>query len=176
MNFFHSDAHINDPKILEFTDRNYKNLDEMLDKFIYSWNTTIDCDDHIYILGDFIFGSPDEISRVLKNLNGIKHLIRGNHDRHTSKRQIRLQYEWIKDMHYGYIGDQLFTLCHYPILDWEGKSQGSILLHGHIHNFPIPFCDQFKSMINVSSDVIGPTPITQKQIMKIHCGQQNRLY
>ena len=25
------------------------------------------------------------------------------------------------------------VLCHYPLLDWSGKRQGSIMLHGHCH-------------------------------------------
>lgn len=24
-------------------------------------------------------------------------------------------------------------LCHYPLLDWPGKQQGAVMLHGHCH-------------------------------------------
>ena len=35
---------------------------------------------------------------------------------------------------YEVLSEELcIVLCHYPLLDWPGKQQGTVMLHGHCH-------------------------------------------
>jgi calcineurin-like phosphoesterase family protein len=104
------------------------------------WNTTVGKKDIIYILGDLTFFGHDEARRLLEKLPGRKHLIIGNHDKSvvnlanyfmsvTPLRDIV-----IKPTSCETLQDNLsLTLCHYPLVTWNRKPNGSIMLHGHCH-------------------------------------------
>ena len=47
------------------------------------WNSVVKEGDKIYHLGDFGFGSKEQIANVVSKLNGRIFLILGNHDNHT---------------------------------------------------------------------------------------------
>jgi calcineurin-like phosphoesterase family protein len=53
-------------------------MDESL---IMNWNNTVTSEDIVYILGDLIFRSDKHAAYYIERLNGLKHLILGNHDR-----------------------------------------------------------------------------------------------
>lgn len=59
-----------------------------------------------------------------------KHLIVGNHDDDQVK---ALPWDSTQDMATIKDGDQRFTLCHYPMITWEGARKGAIRLFGHVH-------------------------------------------
>ena len=50
-------------------------------QFIRNWNMVVGTDDHVWHLGDVSFGTIEATENILSRLNGIKHLITGNHDR-----------------------------------------------------------------------------------------------
>ena len=52
-------------------------------------------------------------------------------------------------------------LFHYPILEWEGYHQNSILIHGHWHQDKKYNTRAF----NVASDIHNFTPVSIKQIL-----------
>ena len=108
---------------------------------INMWNMTVDKHDHIYILGDFSFDSPEETAKILGKLHGKKHLIIGNHDKSCkglenyfeSVSQIK---EFpIKKHQYDFLEENVyFVLCHFPMVAWNRRLHGAIHLHGHTHN------------------------------------------
>jgi calcineurin-like phosphoesterase family protein len=55
-------------------------LDNMNNSLINEWNSIVKCDDVIYHLGDFCLGGVIKSVDILKQLNGVKQLIVGNHD------------------------------------------------------------------------------------------------
>ncbi|SDB39742.1 hypothetical protein SAMN02910317_01962 [Ruminococcaceae bacterium FB2012] len=71
----------------------------------------------------------------LDRLNGIKHLIIGNHDRHNLKND-RFREQFASVDEYLVINDQerKVVMFHYPIAEWEGFFHGAYHIYGHIHN------------------------------------------
>jgi hypothetical protein len=64
----------------------------------------------------------------------------GNHDgaikAHSNYfRKVALIMEiTIKPSMYEVLSEELcIVLCHYPLLDWPGKQQGTVMLHSHCH-------------------------------------------
>ena len=52
----------------------------MDETIINNWNSKVNKDDQVFILGDFCWGKEDQWIEYLQQLKGIKTLIRGNHD------------------------------------------------------------------------------------------------
>ena len=130
MNFYIADLHIGDRRALDYDDRPFSTVDEEMETFIRNWNSVIQKRDNIYILGD-LFINNDYLDVVMPELGGIKHLVRGNHDKVTPafKKYFVSIDNQIKIEDYG----RRVTLSHYPIVHFEGADLGWIHLYGHIH-------------------------------------------
>jgi calcineurin-like phosphoesterase family protein len=105
----------------------------MNNKIVENWNSVIKQHDLVYHLGDFCFGREQyHFDNVFNKLNGYIVFIEGNHDKLTRKNKHRFY-----NYHYGHyeveINNQLIILNHYPLLTWNKKHRGSIMLHGHCH-------------------------------------------
>ncbi len=78
--WFISDTHFGHKHILKYCNRPFHNIQEH-DYFICEmWNKHIQPGDIVFHLGDVAFMRIEFIKKLLKKLNGIKILIRGNHD------------------------------------------------------------------------------------------------
>lgn len=130
--WFISDTHFNHAKIVQYSNRPFANVEAMNEGLVEVWNRRVKPGDHVYHLGDFAFvRNTEDITSLLKRLNGQIHLIRGNHD-HRDVRNAKgfaevLDYKELK------VGDQRVVLSHYPMLSWSGMHKGSWMLHGHCH-------------------------------------------
>lgn len=62
--------------------RPFSSYEEMANKMIENWNQIVSVDDTVYILGDFAMRKQGQEAYIacLKNLQGNKVLILGNHD------------------------------------------------------------------------------------------------
>ena len=80
MNYYIADLHIGHKNIIRFDKRPFANADEMDKSITENWNSRIQPDDTVYILGDFIWHKENEWASYVKPLAGKKVLIRGNHD------------------------------------------------------------------------------------------------
>ena len=59
----------------------------MQDKMIEKWNNKVSNEDTVYILGDFSFKLQKSAAiKILRQLNGKKVLIKGNHDNYVGQR------------------------------------------------------------------------------------------
>ena len=137
MKYYISDLHIG--CINNHDNRTFEH-DKLL---INNWNTVVNNNDDIYILGDIgRLGNNKEnsyVASIISQLKGKKHLIIGNHDKKGLKdNRINQLFVNIKD--YDVIGDNNnginynIVLSHYPILFWENQHKGYIHLYGHVHN------------------------------------------
>ena len=109
---------------------------------IEQWNSTIGKKDIVYIVGDFAFGSPYHVKRLLDKLHGKKFLILGNHDASSDKTELVNYFEKITQIHcpvfrksnYEWLDEDFqVILCHYAMVTWPGKHYGSVMVHGHSH-------------------------------------------
>lgn len=111
----------------------------MNEVIISKWNNKVNKEDTVYILGDIAFARNlkqiDEAINIIKKLNGIKILVRGNHDGKLVKNEsFRELFHEILD--YKDINDsgRRVILMHYPLEVWAGSDRKSYHLHGHVHN------------------------------------------
>ena len=85
--FFTSDSHFGHDNIIKHCgrpcrERPFRDSAEMDRALMDAWNSVVSPGDLVYHLGDFSLRSPETVDAFLKKkLNGIKHLIVGNHDR-----------------------------------------------------------------------------------------------
>jgi len=109
---------------------------------IQVWNDTIKKDDMVYILGDFCLGNRERTEYILNKLHGKKYLIRGNHDK--SCNGLERYFEWVGDIkETKFCHDQFpfikegepfcVEMCHYPIIAWNRRTHGTLMVHGHCH-------------------------------------------
>jgi calcineurin-like phosphoesterase family protein len=132
--FFTADTHFHHRRILEFASntRPVESLDQMHETLIFNWNCQVKPLDHVYHLGDFSFGSPQQAAEILSQLNGSIHLIKGNHD-HWLNPYTKSFLASVSDYKIFKRGDHRAVLFHYPIAEWDRMQHGSFHLYGHVH-------------------------------------------
>lgn len=170
--FFTSDLHFNHTNILKYCSdsRPFSSVDEMNEAIINNWNSVVGQDDIVYVLGDFGFGSYNELQKLFDRLNGTKHLIRGNHDKDTVKIK---GWASITDYHGAKLISithdnvkHLVILSHFAYAVWDQSHNGSINLYGHSHgkapNKLIPNTQQ----CDVGVDSWNCTPCNFSQIIE----------
>ena len=145
-----SDLHFSHKNIVKYSTnrKNELNLDEndneMLKKhdeaLIRRWNYTVKKYDTVYILGDFSFATTDETRKILEKLNGKKHLIIGNHD--ASCKGLDNYFESVSQIKevtfkktvYPFLDENIHCImCHFPMMAWNRRMHGAIMVHGHCH-------------------------------------------
>lgn len=155
--WFSSDLHYSHPSILYFHPARREaagiTLEELqADKqlaiekhdewLIELWNKTIGREDFIYFLGDFCLGNREQTQKILSRLHGRKYLIQGNHDK--SLKGLENYFEWVGQIkeakfnnnQYPFIDpNETFCveMCHYPMLTWNRRTNGTCMVHGHCH-------------------------------------------
>lgn len=139
MNYYIADWHYGHKNVLLYDDRPFADTEEMNQALVTLWNETVTEDDTVYILGDMFWCKPQDAAQVLKNLNGHKVLIRGNHDKVGNAGFDKCfdkiaDYLEIRDE--DYCGDDgcKVVLCHYPIPCFKNHIRGWIHLYGHVHD------------------------------------------
>ena len=136
MKFFISDLHFGHKNALSFDNRPFVDITTHDNHLINQWNNVVGIDDDVYILGDISWYNSSKTIDIVKQLNGNKHLIIGNHDKKLLKNQeLRNQFMEICDYKELHLDDgNLLVLSHYPIPCFNRHYYGSIHLYGHVHN------------------------------------------
>lgn len=169
MIFFTSDLHFGHKNIISATQRPFPSAEEMDVALIKNWNRRIRPDDEVYILGDFTMKGPQQAIGILRQLNGWKYLVRGNHDLFVDKTSFdRSLFEWVKDYHSLSYQKRQFILFHYPIAEWDRSHHGSIHLHGHQHNkaaHNAANAEQELLRYDVGVDANGMAPVSIEEVL-----------
>lgn len=174
MKFYISDLHFGHRNILKFEaeSRPYKDVTEMNDAMIYKWNQKVGKGDEVYILGDLSFYHGEETNHILKRLNGMKFLIRGNHDHLflDDKEFDQSLLVWVKDTCMIKDGDHRISLFHYPMQVWNEQHHGALHFYGHVHSntgtmHPMKY--EIPGSYNVGIDVLQE-PMTKTEILEFY--------
>lgn len=180
MIYFTSDQHFFHTNVIRFCDRPFKTVEEMNEKIVYFYNTIVYPEDTVYHLGDFSMAFRP-VETFVPRLNGIKHLISGNHDfchpahkkgkkdlEKWKQKYIDAGFSSVKEEDSIEINGQKVLLHHMPYRNLEPgphgekysqfrlENKGLWLLHGHVH-------EKWKTkekMINVGVDVWDFKPIS----------------
>lgn len=159
-----SDNHFGHKNILSYENRVEKlkvsTVEEHDKELVRRWNSIVGKDDLIIVLGDFSFKGAKETNELLKQLNGDKVLVRGNHDiflddKKFDKSLFKAVYDYKEIKYKG----QEIALMHYPIQDFKHQNMEenpAVLLFGHIHTFRVEIP---KHSFNVGVDVNNYYPV-----------------
>lgn len=171
MIYYTADLHLGHKNIIQYENRPYQDVEEMDTALIANWNSVVNNEDEVYVLGDFCFKGATKAIEYLEQLNGRICLIRGNHD-HFMSQDSFIEYLYSIDdkliclWDYAHVtdGPHNLVLCHYPILHWEGKEQGWYHLYGHVHSYRD--CSAMGDhSYNVGVDVRGLKPVTLDELI-----------
>lgn len=172
---FYSDPHFGHHNILAFTRRPYSSVKEMRDEFIALYNSVVEPTHTVLWLGDCFFYEASDFAKILKAMNGVKVLVRGNHDRMTFTKYRQLGFDFVARELLIEIEGVSVRCNHYPyqrpgevLTPKQMKRRpprvpGEVLLHGHTHNPR----RHYKNMIHVGVDAWGYRPATKQEIIRL---------
>lgn len=83
--YYTSDTHLGHVNILGFCRPMFKDVSEMNEFIIRTWNSVVTPDDTVVHLGDYAMGPKTLHKGWFDRLNGHKILVRGNHDQEENK-------------------------------------------------------------------------------------------
>jgi calcineurin-like phosphoesterase family protein len=148
--FYTADTHFNHPFVAGT--RGFSTAEEHDETLIENFNKRVHKKDHLWILGDLNHGSLTEGLAQASRLNGVKHLVFGNHDpghpmhkgSHAKMKRYMEVFESVSLHEQHIIAGQMVNLSHFPYkgdhkpedryTGWRLKDEGLHLLHGHVHH------------------------------------------
>lgn len=169
--FFTSDLHLGHDRGFIYKPRGFSSIEEHDFKLAENWNSKINDDDYVYILGDLMLGDNKEGILKLEKLNGKFIILLGNHDTLTREKLYR-QLNKVMEVSYatkikfeGYH----FYCSHYPTitanLNETDLKAMTLNLHGHTHSLEI-FENDNPYMYNVALDAHSMCPVEITQVIK----------
>lgn len=136
--FITSDLHFGHTNIMKFCPQSRarfnNDVNYMNEEMVREWNTCVQPEDLVYILGDVAFLPADKATGYMRRCNGRKILVEGNHDRKLLKDpSFRRCFEEVhKYLDINYNGHKC-VMFHYPIAEWDQMHRGALHFHGHLH-------------------------------------------
>ncbi len=108
--------------------RGFSSVEEHDEHIIAKWNSVVTKRDITYILGDVTMEKSAPYP-LLDRMNGVKHIVLGNHDRRQDAKRLLQYAESIA----GMIQYKGVMLTHCPIHPMELDYRFNKNIHGHIH-------------------------------------------
>lgn len=138
MKWFSSDWHLFHKNIIKYSDRPFKNVDEMNSKILSMFDLLTKDGDDVYFLGDFAFLKPKNEKKVEEYLKKITdkvnlYITYGNHDNYYMKKlysKYAVKTGWLNKIK---IDDKTVTLCHFPMTAYHKSHWNAWHLYGHLH-------------------------------------------
>lgn len=156
-----SDPHFGHANVIKYEDRPFADIDEMEKILISNWNKRVRKHDKVIVAGDFSFHNKAENQRILKQLNGHKILILGNHDRRKS-RGWWLDAGFDQVIEHPILLDDFYIISHEPV--YLDVMTAYVNVHGHTHSHRIGKPNHF----NVSVELHGYCPIDFEEIKSLY--------
>lgn len=170
MKFFTSDTHFFHKALLPICRPEFKNVEDMHQALVMNWNSVVRATDEVFHLGDVTFGSTKKTEALVRQLNGHKYLVLGNHD-HGSSRWTNMGFDdVVPSQTTVFINGRLFQMSHFPYqagaTEWHPKmfipDSHLPLLCGHVHTA----WRRRDQMLNVGVELNAYTPVSEDQIAK----------
>lgn len=163
--FVTADTHFGHNKEFLYKPRGFNSILEHDQAIIKNWNSVVDKDDDVYLLGDVMLGDNEYGKNCVKQLNGKIHVILGNHCTAARERIYVEELDNIVEVKYATIikyGKCRFYLSHYPTMtsnyDDAHFNQRLFNLYGHTHQKTNFYNDMF-CIYHVGADSHNCTPV-----------------
>lgn len=177
---YYSDPHFGHKSsrtdICKLANRPFNSVDEMDVELVRRYNERIGMSDIVLWLGDVFLCHKERAREIVRQMNGIKFLIPGNHDR-SVKSMTDLGFALIMDSASLTIAGRICRFCHYPYAGVEHnkgeddrflekrpeRRKGEILIHGHTHKNQ----QVFENMIHIGVDAWDFYPVMHYEIVQL---------
>lgn len=171
-----SDFHFNHQKEFVYQARGFSSIEEMNKAIITNYNSVVQPEDDVYILGDCLLGGADRLDvgiELMTWLNGRIHLIRGNHDSDKKWEAYKQLSNVVEQENAVFLKYKKyhFYLSHFPTIcanydNDKPLKQKLINLCGHSHT-KNPFADIDKGLIyHCEVDSHGCMPVLLDNIIE----------
>ena len=156
-----SDTHFCHDKEFVWQERGFKNITEMNQTIVKNWNSVVDHEDTIYLLGDVMLGDRERGLYYLKQLKGNIYIAYGNHDT-DGRIADYLKCHNVRDVQMGYRikcpGKRTAILTHYPTITDNMGDLRTLSFFGHTHQRSNVYPD-YPNMYHVGMDSHNCTPV-----------------
>ncbi|MDE6925418.1 MAG: metallophosphoesterase [Acetatifactor sp.] len=159
MIYFIADTHFSEENIMRYENRPFESAAEMDREIISRWNSVVEEEDEVYVLGDF--GAAGREALMLSQLRGGKFLVKGNHDIQSNQYYRDAGFEEVYD--HPVILKEFWILSHEPL--YVNTNMPYANLFGHVHNSPI-IKTFSKQHYCVSVERIDFTPVSFDEIVR----------
>jgi calcineurin-like phosphoesterase family protein len=174
MKYFTADEHYFHNNITKLNfgcnrEKYFANEKDMRRQLIENHNSVVRTGDEVFHIGDFAMIGPSQAEKlhgILRNLNGVHHLILGNHDEIKPFSYVNAGFTTVHTAYWFEDDGIQFVLNHDPAVTCLVKDK--VLLCGHVH---ILFDHITKSaddhdihVINVGVDVREYMPVSMQEI------------
>lgn len=163
-----ADPHFGHANICKFTNydgskmRPWDDVDEMDAALISNWNSVVNPEDRVYLLGDVTFTAAN-MHKYIPQLKGRICLVPGNHEPTKMRRYFAL----FDDVR-GYVQRKGFIMSHIP-LHPESLGRWGVNIHGHLHRNVVMDGDKPDSRYEcVSVEHTDYTPILLDVVLEKH--------
>lgn len=186
-----SDIHVDHANIIEYVPRPFNDVDHMFEVICANWNAVVMPDDIVTIEGDFAMGHIVDSLPKAAELNGVKRLRPGNHDRcwkgaKGSPEKNRMwnekygeYFEILPGIEETTITNGEVTIevieCHFPYKaierhgdrydTWAPDDTGKWLIHGHTHSRQK--IEPEKRQVHVGTDAWNYTPVDEATLVDL---------
>ncbi len=137
-----SDTHFNHKNIIEYESRPFQDVQTMNAAMIKNWNSIVNPNDIVIHLGDVGLGNESQLKEIIPQLNGVKILIRGNHDRKSDSFFLDCGFAKIYRTLMITVDGKKIYLSHTPESRPGDGEKYDLHMFGHVHtkgNYP-DFC------------------------------------
>ena len=164
--WFTSDLHFNHDREFIVQARGFKSVEEMNKAIIERFNSKVAPEDIVYILGDTIMGEASAGEELVKQLNGHKVFLLGNHD--TRPRE-EIYNKYGVEVCYAKViklKKKSFYLSHYPTITANYDEPHPVInLFGHTHQ-TTNFYNDNPHMYHVGVDSHDCYPVLLEDILE----------
>ena len=150
--FVTSNLQLGRPAAIDIYDRPFKDVDEMTQHIINSWNSVVGKEDLVYHLGNFAW-DPKTAQDAISQLNGQIWFIMGEHDAPIAELWSKKMLPSNCKVERQIMPLELMqtTLSYWPLRDWPRRADGFWSVIGHPDK--TYKSDPKQKVINVSTDL-----------------------
>ena len=135
--YFTADTHFGDADLVRRRRSAFGSVEDHDEALVARWNARVGAEDEVWHLGDFAAeASREHCAAIFRRLNGVKRLVRGNHD---TNRVLDLPWAQppVDSARIGVVDaagtSRRLFLSHYPHRSWPGFWRETRHLYGHTH-------------------------------------------
>lgn len=180
-----SDQHFGHRNILEYAERPFETVEEMLETMVKNYNEVVGPGDVCLWGGDCFLGGLDG-KKTLARFNGVKLLVLGNHDK-AAAAMFEMGFSAVAHEMFLRMGGRNVRVHHYPywyepkkgepLVDRHGREvtlktlekqkaraprriKGEVLIHGHVHSTK----KRQDNMVHIGVDAWDYRPATWAEV------------